>query len=57
MQIAILLGLARPKRAQAQFDDAAVGPKYISELETQVTAMQELMQKFSQALLHHDIKV
>ena len=60
MQVAILLGFRRPNQdiagATSPTGLGAVSHN-VSELQSQVTAMQELIQKFSQALLQKGILV
>ena len=61
VQVAILLGFARPKpgltTVQPSFDMAVGSHGNVPDLQKQVTTMQELMQKVSQALLQHGIVV
>ena len=61
VQVAILFGFARPKPGLTNVQpcvDLAVGSHgNVPDLQKQVTTMQDLMQKFSQALLQHGIVV
>lgn len=57
VQVAILLGFVRPKQARGLGNAQAVMRSEVSELQSQISMMQELMQSFSQALQQHGIRV
>lgn len=57
LQVAILLGFVRPKQAQVLGSAQAVTRSEVSELQSQITIMQELMQNVSLALQQHGIRV